>query len=172
VSVTGVALAAIEMAAAEVAVGLHVSHHGLDRRATPQFALDDAEDAALLTRDEDTTRIGCVVVAIALVDIGALDRAAGELLGGINDAAERKALSLALADAFDLGGVEGIELPPGLTLLLRSDLRSTRERRFEDRREFGPSGGNLAADVADVRPSRLRSRRNWRWWRLNCLAWA
>src|SRR4029450_2553451 len=47
-----------------------------------------AEDAALLTRDEDATRIGCVVAAIALVDIGALDRAAGELLSGINDAAE------------------------------------------------------------------------------------
>ena len=86
--VCGVALATLEMAAAEVAVGLHVSDHGLDRRATPQFALDDAEDAALLTRDEDATRIGCVVAAIALVDIGALDRAAGELLGGINDAAE------------------------------------------------------------------------------------
>ena len=58
---------------------------------------------------------------------------------------------LALADAFDLGGVEGIELPSALALLLRSDLRSTRERRFEDRREFGPSG-NLAADVADDPP--------------------
>jgi hypothetical protein len=62
-----------------VAVGLHVSDHGLDRRATPQFAFDGAEDAALLTRDEDPTRIGCVVAPIALVDIDALDRAAGEL---------------------------------------------------------------------------------------------
>jgi hypothetical protein len=83
--VCGIALAALEMAAAEVAVGLHVSDHGLDRRATPQFALDDAEDAALLTRDEDATRIGCVVAAIALVDIGPLDRTAGECLGAVND---------------------------------------------------------------------------------------
>ena len=82
-------LAAFEVAAAEVAVGLHVSDHGFDCGATLQFALDDAEDAALLTRDEDATRIGCVVAAIALVDIGALDRAAGERLGGMDDAAER-----------------------------------------------------------------------------------
>jgi hypothetical protein len=40
--VCGVALTAFEMAAAEVAVGLHVSDHGLDCRATPQFALDCA----------------------------------------------------------------------------------------------------------------------------------
>ena len=71
--VCGVALAAFEMAAAEVAVGLHVADHGLDSRATPEFALDGAEDAALLTGDEDATRIGGVVAAIALVDIGALD---------------------------------------------------------------------------------------------------
>jgi hypothetical protein len=41
-----------------VAVGLHVSDHGLDCRATLQFALDDAEHAALLTGDKDATRIG------------------------------------------------------------------------------------------------------------------
>ena len=34
-------------------------------------------------------RIGGVVAAIALVDIGALDCATGELLGGVDDAAER-----------------------------------------------------------------------------------
>ena len=39
----GVALKAFEMAAAEVPVGLHVSHHGLDCRATLQFALDGAQ---------------------------------------------------------------------------------------------------------------------------------
>jgi hypothetical protein len=33
---------AVKMAAAEVAVGLHVSDHGLDCRATPQFAPDGA----------------------------------------------------------------------------------------------------------------------------------
>jgi hypothetical protein len=51
-------------------------------------------------------------------------------------------------DAFDLEAVEGIELPSTLALLLRSDLRSARYRRFEDRLELGPSG-DLAADVAD-----------------------
>jgi hypothetical protein len=55
---------------------------------------------------------------------------------------------LALSDAFDLRGVEGIELPSALALLLRSDLRSARQRRFEGRLEFGTSF-NLAADVAD-----------------------
>jgi hypothetical protein len=44
--------------------------------------------------------------------------------------------------------VEGIELPSTLALLLRSDLRSARDRRFEDRLELGPSG-DLAANVAD-----------------------
>ena len=79
------------MAAAEVAVGLHVSDHGLDRRATPQFALDDAEDAALLTRERvsieragHTLRkpgifdwytaepIGSIVVAIRYQTVGGL----------------------------------------------------------------------------------------------------
>ncbi len=43
------------------------------------------------------------------------------------------ALALPFSYAFDLGGVEGIELPSALTLLLRSDLRSARQRRFEGR---------------------------------------
>ena len=54
-----------------------------------QLALDDAEDAALLARDEDAARIGRAVPTISLVDIGTLDGAAGELLCGIEDAAER-----------------------------------------------------------------------------------
>jgi hypothetical protein len=53
------------MAAAEVTISLHVSDDGLDCRA--EFALDEAEDAALLTNDEDATRIGRVMAAIALV---------------------------------------------------------------------------------------------------------
>jgi hypothetical protein len=44
--------------------------------------------------------------------------------------------------------VERIELPSTLALPLRSDLRSARDRRFEDRLELGPSG-DLTADVAD-----------------------
>jgi hypothetical protein len=90
--VGGVALATLEVAGAEVPIVLHVANDGFDGRAAAQFALDDAEDAALLTGDEDAVRIGRVVAAIALVDIGALDRAAGELLGGIDDDRERVAV--------------------------------------------------------------------------------
>jgi hypothetical protein len=36
-----------------VTVGFHVSVHSFDGGAAPQFALDDAEDAALLAGDED-----------------------------------------------------------------------------------------------------------------------
>jgi hypothetical protein len=71
--VRGVAGTALEVAAAEVAVGFHVSDHSLDGGSAPQFALDDAEDAALLAGDEDAARIGRIVAAISLVDIGALD---------------------------------------------------------------------------------------------------
>ena len=39
--------------------------------------------------DEDAVRIGRAVAAVALLDIGALDRAAGELLGGVDDDSER-----------------------------------------------------------------------------------
>ena len=92
-----------------------------------------AEDAALLTGDEDAARIGGVAAAIALIDAGALDRAAGQLLRIVDDGAEgvpvvrvaRRRLGVqhqlatwgvrgldaeltgrarfALADAFDLG---------------------------------------------------------------------
>ena len=72
--VGGVALATLEVAAAEVPIVLHVANDGFDGRAAAQFALDDAEDAALLTGDVDAVRVGRVVAAIALVDIGALDR--------------------------------------------------------------------------------------------------
>ena len=51
--VCSVPLTAFEMATTEVTVGLHVADHGLDCRATPEFAFDGAEDAALLTGDED-----------------------------------------------------------------------------------------------------------------------
>ena len=47
--VGGVALATLEVAAAEVPIVLHVANDGFDGRAAAQFALDDAEDAALLT---------------------------------------------------------------------------------------------------------------------------
>ena len=87
--VGGIALAAFEIAAAEMAIHLHVADHGLDGGAATQLAFDETEDAALLAGDEDAVRSCGVVAAIALVDIGALDCATGELLGGIDDAAER-----------------------------------------------------------------------------------
>jgi hypothetical protein len=97
-----------------------------------------------------------IVSAISLVDIGALDRVAGERLGALDDVAQgvtviraarqcfgmqheqatwRLAVigddgglhtefvrrsRLAFADALDLRGVEGIELPAALALLLRA----------------------------------------------------
>ncbi len=87
--VCSVAVTAFEMAPAEVTFALHVADDWLDCRTTPEFALDSAEDATLLAGDEDATRIGGVVAAVALVDIGALDGTADELLGRIDDAAER-----------------------------------------------------------------------------------
>jgi hypothetical protein len=56
------------MATTEVTVGLHVPDHGLDCRATSEFALDVTEHAALLTGDEDATLVDGVVAAIVLVD--------------------------------------------------------------------------------------------------------
>ena len=78
-----------EIAAAEMAIRLHVSDHSLDSGAATQLSFDEAGDAAPLAGDEDAVRIGGVVAAIALVDIGTLDCATGELLGGVDDAAER-----------------------------------------------------------------------------------
>jgi hypothetical protein len=61
-----------------VTFGLQVSDDGLNGGAAPQLALDDAEDAALLAGDVDTAGILRVVAAVSLVDIGPLDRAAGD----------------------------------------------------------------------------------------------
>src|SRR6478672_13711837 len=66
-------------------LGFQVSDDGLNAGAAAQFALDDTEDAALLTGDEDTTGISRVVAAVSLVDIGPLDWTAGECLGAVND---------------------------------------------------------------------------------------
>ncbi|MDA9453781.1 hypothetical protein XI00_05760 [Bradyrhizobium sp. CCBAU 21359] len=68
-----------------MAFGLHVPDDGLDDRATAQLALDDTEDAALLAGDEDATGILRIVAAVPLVDIGPLDRTAGQRLGTLYD---------------------------------------------------------------------------------------
>jgi hypothetical protein len=51
--VGGIASAALEIAAAEVAFGLQVADHGLDGGSVSQPALDHSEDAALLAGNED-----------------------------------------------------------------------------------------------------------------------
>jgi hypothetical protein len=54
---------------------------------------------------------------------------------------------LALADALDLGSVEGIELPAALALPLGADLGGSRERVVEG--VFDGQASDLAADIAD-----------------------
>ena len=51
--VGGVSCTALEVAAAEMTFGLQVGDDGFDGGTAAQFALDDAEDAALLAGDED-----------------------------------------------------------------------------------------------------------------------
>lgn len=53
--------------------------------AASQFALDGAEDAALLAGDEDAVRILRIVTAVSLVDIATFDLAASTLLGILDD---------------------------------------------------------------------------------------
>lgn len=60
----------------------------LDRGSSSQLAFDDAEHAALLSRDEDSAWILRIVSAVPLVDIGALDLALGEFLGLVDDVAQ------------------------------------------------------------------------------------
>jgi hypothetical protein len=76
------------MTAAEMAIGLHVTDHRLDGRAASELVSDHAEDATPLAGDEDPARVCHFVTAIALIDIGPLDSAAGEHLGGVDDLAE------------------------------------------------------------------------------------
>jgi hypothetical protein len=77
---------------------------------------------------------------------------------------------LALADAFGLGGMEGIQLPAALALLLGSD----RETRASGR----ANAASTCAWPLILRPisriSRPRRAQNAQFstWRLNCLAWA
>jgi hypothetical protein len=87
--IRGITLATFEMASAKVSVCLQMANHGFDSRSAPELAFDSAEDTALLPRDKDAPRVGRVVAAIALVDIAAFDRAAGETFGGVDDVRER-----------------------------------------------------------------------------------
>jgi hypothetical protein len=68
-----------------VTFGLQMSDDGFDGGAAAQLAFDDTEDAALLAGDEDAPWILRVVAAVSPVDIGPLDRTAGECLGAVDD---------------------------------------------------------------------------------------
>ena len=69
----GIAGAAFEIAASEMALGLHVADHGLDGGSPFELSLDGAEHAAFLSGDEDAARVGRVVAAVSFIDEGALD---------------------------------------------------------------------------------------------------
>ncbi len=97
--VSSIAGAAFEVAAAEVSFSLQVSDDWFDGGAAAQFALDDTEDAALLAGDEDATGILRVVAAVSLVDIGPLDRTAGERLGAVKDIPQGVAVVRAIGAA-------------------------------------------------------------------------
>jgi hypothetical protein len=190
-----------------VAFLLHVADERFDGGSATQLAFDDAEDAALLSGDEDAARMWRVVPAVSLIDVDPLDLATGEALCVLEDgpqcvavvgiarqrcrvqhelAARRSGVGghdrdlyaelpgrpgLAFADAFELWGMEGIELPAALTLALRADLGGPRERALEGRLD-GLAPEILRRISRISRPNRVRRKRICRWWRLNCLAWA
>ena len=80
-------------------------------------------------------------------ELAARGTAVGGDDGGLHAELVRCA-GLALADALHLRGMEGIELPAALALLLRADLRGAAERKCERLLESRLSF-DLAADIAD-----------------------
>lgn len=79
---------AFEVAPAEMTFGLHAPDEGVNGGTTPQLALHETEDAALLAGDEVATGILHVVAAVAFADIGPLDRRAGECVGAAYGASQ------------------------------------------------------------------------------------
>lgn len=57
-ALAGIADPAFQIVPAEVPIGLHVSDDRLVGGSAPEFALDDAEYAGPLSRDEDASRLG------------------------------------------------------------------------------------------------------------------
>ena len=78
---------------------------------------------------------------------------------------------LALADALDLGRVQGRDLAAPLTLALVLDAPGQRQRPGEEASEVG-ARAILRATSRITRPSIVRRRRSALLARLNCLAWA
>lgn len=70
--VGGVACRSLEIAAVEMALGLHVADHRLNGGPASQLALDGLEHATLLAGDEDAVWVQRVVAAVSFVDIGRL----------------------------------------------------------------------------------------------------
>lgn len=66
------------------------------------------------------------------------------------DAAFIGLVGLAFADAFDLGSMQGVDLPAAFTLAQVPDAAGQRQRQTEGRHKFRPPG-DLASDVADHR---------------------
>src|SRR5205085_5521585 len=133
---------------AEVAFGLQVTDHGLDGGSASQLALDYSEDAVF---DDIAEGVAVVGIVRQRPDMQhELAAGGGPIVGddGGFDAELVRRGGLALADAFDLWSVEGIELPAALALLLRADLRGAAKRECERLLKDRPTF-DLAADVAD-----------------------
>lgn len=101
--VCGIAGAALEIAAAEMALFLHVADEGFDGGAAAQFSFDRTEDATLLAGDEDAARLRRVVPAISLVDVDPFDLATSEALGVLDGGAQGVAV---VGIARQRGGVQ------------------------------------------------------------------
>src|SRR5919202_1617897 len=65
------------MIAAHVVLGCLMPDHRFDRRASLHLAFEGCRGPAHLARDPDLEAVRAVVAAIALVDMGALDRNPG-----------------------------------------------------------------------------------------------
>ena len=101
--------------------GFHAADHGLDGGATSQFTLDEAEDAAPLSRDEDAARILRIVAAVSFVDIGALDPVPRTFRDNRETAFEaaRYAKSKAMGDIIEI-----IDRATGAKLIMLEDGRT------------------------------------------------
>ena len=73
-------------------VVFHMADDGFNGGSASQLALNSAEDAALLSGDEDAPWVCGFMAAVALVDIGALDLTACELLGALDDGCQGVAI--------------------------------------------------------------------------------
>jgi hypothetical protein len=83
--VGGIAGAAFEVAAPEVAFGPQVSDDGLDSGAARSSRLLTPKTPRFWPEMKTRRELLRVVAAVSLVEIGPLDRTAGECLAAVND---------------------------------------------------------------------------------------